>query len=164
MDDDSARSHFCYALINDRGATYVGYTVDPARRLRQHNGQLVGGARRTSRCRDGSWRFLFIITLDASWTARRALSLEWHLKWHGRNRHCRRYYRRCTYPALSGEALRIDRLRSALVHPKFEDLRPNWIVLVRDASVDTVWAALVDLPGPPCCVLPLPAAWAQDAA
>lgn len=63
--------------------TYVGYTVDPLRRLRQHNGQLVGGARYTSRCM-GGWSFLAVIT-SPSLTSNLALSLEWHIK-HGKQK------------------------------------------------------------------------------
>lgn len=39
---------FVYVLWSDAlGRTYVGIAVDVARRLRQHGGQLVGGARAT---------------------------------------------------------------------------------------------------------------------
>lgn len=38
---------FVYVLVSRRGRTYVGITTDVARRLRQHNGELVGGARAT---------------------------------------------------------------------------------------------------------------------
>ena len=40
---------FVYLLQSSDGATYVGATVNLERRLRQHNKELVGGARATSR-------------------------------------------------------------------------------------------------------------------
>lgn len=39
----------CYCLISQSGSTYIGSTIDIDRRLRQHNGELSGGARATSR-------------------------------------------------------------------------------------------------------------------
>jgi structure-specific endonuclease subunit SLX1 len=37
----------CYLLVSSEGQTYVGATVDPDRRLRQHNREISGGARAT---------------------------------------------------------------------------------------------------------------------
>ena len=38
---------YAYVLVSPRGRTYVGTTTDVPRRLRQHNGELSGGARST---------------------------------------------------------------------------------------------------------------------
>lgn len=36
---------FLYVLKTSRGALYTGISTDPERRLRQHSGDLVGGAK-----------------------------------------------------------------------------------------------------------------------
>lgn len=76
--------HCCYLLVSDRHPrhTYVGYTVNAARRLRQHNGELRGGARATSMRRP--WRHLAIVRGFP--TARAALQFEWALKHPRRSR------------------------------------------------------------------------------
>lgn len=55
----------CVYLLEDAaGRTYIGATKDVARRLRQHNGELSGGARRTSR---SSWRLAVVVSGFAEW-------------------------------------------------------------------------------------------------
>lgn len=79
--DNVPRNWSCYCLVSDSERTYVGATVDLSHRLRQHNGELAGGARSTHR-EAGSWRVLHHVIgfSDKS----NALSFEWH--WKHRNR------------------------------------------------------------------------------
>jgi structure-specific endonuclease subunit SLX1 len=59
------RFYGCYLLLSEnseapKGKAYIGFTVDPERRLRQHNGDLArGGARKTKS--DRPWRMVCII-------------------------------------------------------------------------------------------------------
>lgn len=76
-----AHQHHCYILHGGSSytRTYVGYTVDPSRRLRQHNGLIKGGARATKTATN--WTFLAIVTSDhVLFNNIMALSVEWHLK------------------------------------------------------------------------------------
>ena len=56
--------HYCYLLESlNRSAKkkiYFGYTVDPYRRIRQHNGEIEGGAKKTRKNRP--WQMLFYIS------------------------------------------------------------------------------------------------------
>ena len=58
---------------------YIGATVDPKRRLRQHNRELLGGAKKT---RKGPWYFHLIISGFRTW--REALQFEWAFKYFSR--------------------------------------------------------------------------------
>jgi predicted GIY-YIG superfamily endonuclease len=60
--------------------SYVGYTVDRARRLRQHNGELISnGAKYTKQHRP--WRMIMSMRGNGSWwTKKVALQLEWRIK------------------------------------------------------------------------------------
>lgn len=49
-----------YLLVNERGRTYIGSTTNVQRRLRQHNGEIVGGARSTRG--KGPWMISTYIT------------------------------------------------------------------------------------------------------
>ena len=103
--------HYCYILWNNaRTHTYAGYTVNPKRRLRQHNGELVGGAKYTSKF--GPWSFAFIVSCD-TWDNHKALSFEWHLKPHSRKRIT------SFKPVIER---RFDLLCKAFQHPKFAGL------------------------------------------
>ena len=64
----------CYCLVSQTGSTYVGFTVDVDRRLKQHNGLLVGGAKAT---KGKTWTR--ILTVTGFPTQRDALQFEW--KW-----------------------------------------------------------------------------------
>ena len=57
--------------------TYIGSTVNPTRRFRQHNQEIKGGAKYT---RGGIWH-PYIILFHISHTKSSALSYEWHLKY-----------------------------------------------------------------------------------
>lgn len=67
---------FCYLLQSDEGnRTYIGATTNFQRRLRQHNGELAGGARAT---RGQHWSLQRLYGGFATWNS--ALSFEWHWK------------------------------------------------------------------------------------
>jgi predicted GIY-YIG superfamily endonuclease len=114
--------NFCYILKNETGRnTYVGYTNAPPRRLRQHNGEIAGGARYTSR-HGRAWSIVAVVTCPlAIFDKRRALSLEWHMKPHGKSRPGARQD-----PVLR----RIDLLSSALALEKFGDVPLFWVHVV----------------------------------
>lgn len=105
--------HACYILrCTQSGRTYNGYTNHMARRLRQHNRELVGGARATGR--GGPWEVIAVVVGDAAFTHTRALSLEWHIRYPTGRRPRPRSY--------DGAGGRIAGLALALKHPKFVDL------------------------------------------
>lgn len=67
---------FVYWIVTKTRRSYIGATVNLERRIRQHNGELVGGARRT---RQGSWNYYRIIGGFRTW--REALQFEWAFKY-----------------------------------------------------------------------------------
>jgi structure-specific endonuclease subunit SLX1 len=68
--------YYCY-IIRSENKTYNGYTNNLRRRLRQHNGEIRGGARATHN--RGVWSYLAIMT-SPEWTAIRAMENEWSIK------------------------------------------------------------------------------------
>ena len=72
----TSKPSFVFLLVSNTGSTYVGATVDLDRRLRQHNGEIKGGAKITSR-RD-SWRRHCYVSGFPTWKA--ALQFEWRWK------------------------------------------------------------------------------------
>ena len=60
--------YFVYLLKSEvSNRTYIGYTVDVSRRLLQHNGKLVGGAKKTSTKRP--WRVVMYVSFEFERTA-----------------------------------------------------------------------------------------------
>ena len=108
--DNQKQTHYCYMLINEsKRNTYVGYTVTPLKRIRQHNCEIKGGAKYTKKF-GPNWSFVLVLT-SPDFDNHLALSLEWHMKPHGRKQQ------------VPGNPIdrRIALLQKALVHCKFEN-------------------------------------------
>ena len=72
--------YFVY-WIQSRRRAYIGATNDPVRRLRQHNGELKGGAWRTrglARGR-GDWRTRVLVSGFATWPDALSFEKSWQL-------------------------------------------------------------------------------------
>jgi hypothetical protein len=127
---DNFSEHICYILTNDSDdRTYNGYTNNPKRRLRQHNGEIKGGARYTSRPlrpsssssskefgedRRRHWKFLALIE-SPQFSHTSALSFEWHLKYPTNKRPRPKHF--------DGANGRLEGLVLALRHRKFDEFK-----------------------------------------
>ena len=71
---------FVYLLVCSDNTTYIGATVNLDRRLRQHNKEITGGAKRTTgKVNTGkSWKRVCYISEFPDWTA--TLQFEWRWK------------------------------------------------------------------------------------
>jgi predicted GIY-YIG superfamily endonuclease len=71
---------YVYCLISTDRSTYIGATVDLHHRIRQHNKELVGGARQTSRkvVSGQSWTCYCYVEGFPDWQA--CLQFEWRWK------------------------------------------------------------------------------------
>lgn len=69
--------YVCYVLISELNhTTYCGVTNNPQRRLRQHNGEITGGAKYTRKFRPWSYAFL----IEGFRNRSEAMSFEWQMK------------------------------------------------------------------------------------
>jgi len=66
-----------YLLVHPKGSTYIGATVDLDHRLRQHNGEIKGGARATHAAGSG-WVRVAHVEGFADWKS--TLQFEWAWK------------------------------------------------------------------------------------
>lgn len=89
---------FVYLLqsVSQPGKSYIGVTNDISRRIRQHNGEIVGGATYTRRFRP--WKFYALFRMR---TRREALQLEYRAK----KTRCR-----VSEKGIAGKAQKIERL------------------------------------------------------
>lgn len=73
--------YYVYILVNNsdnyKNHSYIGFTNNPIRRLRQHNKEIKGGAKATTN-KDSEWDFAVLITGFSDKI--NALSCEWKLK------------------------------------------------------------------------------------
>ena len=71
---------FVYLLLSSNNSTYVGSTIDLDRRLRQHNGEISGGAiATTSKVKNGEiWIRVAHVEGFPDWQS--ALQFEWRWK------------------------------------------------------------------------------------
>lgn len=80
-----AQRYYCYLIHSKQfNRTYVGVTNDLKRRLRQHNGEISGGARSTRACAP-TWRM--VLYLEGFRSKQEALQFEW--AWHNASRKSR---------------------------------------------------------------------------
>lgn len=138
------KRYYCYILGQTRhvragvGRTYNGYTVDLTHRLRQHNGEIKGGAFATKN--KGPWEFIAVMTcLD--WTSVRAMQVEWLIRYPTRKKP-----RPTEYAGAQGRinslvevVKRMDEPNIRLyVHPRFYDgvVLPEKVELCRSIGSD----------------------------
>lgn len=108
---EKPKVHGVYILASlDWTHTYVGYTVDFKRRLRQHNREIKGGAKATA---GRKWRMILQITGLPD--KHHALSLEWHLKHYPVRRSDVQRYGCDTFPINSPSKAVTRRLRRLMV-------------------------------------------------
>lgn len=73
---------YCYLLKNNhdqhKNRTYNGFTVNPKKRLRQHNQEIKGGARYTKKYGNKTWEVYCLITGFPDKI--NALQCEWKIK------------------------------------------------------------------------------------
>lgn len=78
-------SAYCYILYNKHNnRTYNGYTTNFLRRIRQHNGEIKGGAvqtlKQSAKYGPGFWEYLMILECD-EWDKVIAQSVEWSIRY-----------------------------------------------------------------------------------
>jgi len=72
-----AEPPWIFYIIENRGFTYAGVSPDPVRRLRQHNGELKGGAKYTTSKGPG-WTHICLV--EGFRTKIEAMQFEWAVK------------------------------------------------------------------------------------
>eukprot|EP00128_Syssomonas_multiformis_P002452 Colp12_sorted_trinity150504_noHs@2393 len=89
--------HGCYLITSLKPScklhTYIGYTVDPNKRIRQHNGELTMGAKQTSKKRP--WEIVLVV--HGFPDEKTALRFEWAWQHPHESRHLKHLYATSAY-------------------------------------------------------------------
>lgn len=110
------RIHTCYIIRSQVDKyTYIGYTSNFQRRLRQHNREIVGGAKHTEK----HYPFEVVCLVRGFATKHDALSFEWYLQ-HTTNKNRR------TVRIRPRENSIINNLNSLLMHERWCELTVEW--------------------------------------
>ncbi|MES1913294.1 MAG: hypothetical protein MHM6MM_005494 [Cercozoa sp. M6MM] len=111
----------CYLLHSQHPShptkCYIGYTTDPTRRIRQHNGEVNGGAKKTSRHRP--WHMVLCVSGFPNEVA--ALQFEWAWQNPSKSRLCKADHAAMRIkPGLPGRIQELYLLLSVLPFRNFE--------------------------------------------
>lgn len=113
----------CYLLVSlgarAKGRTYIGFTVKPKRRIRQHNGELAMGASRTRMGRP--WEMVLVVYGFSS--QGRALAFEWAWQHPRRSKSIRDQIAKMKSGQLSGVKGKARILRELLSSEAFQNER-----------------------------------------
>lgn len=95
--------YYCYIIISKshNDYTYIGTTNNLEKRLDQHNGKLIGGAKSTKKYND--WEYYKIIEFDDN---KNAMSFEWYMKHYKTNNNKWRHVK----PGLDNKLSRLNEL------------------------------------------------------
>ena len=131
----------CYCLESQspvwHGSSYIGFTTNPRRRIRQHNGELTNGARRTKGRRP--WKMVVFIGPFSSEVS--GLKFEWSWTYPSRSARLRRHGTHLT--GRGGIAATLKTLNAMLHTPPWSlmPLPVSWVL-----PVSPVHKALVHVP------------------
>lgn len=122
---DVGKTCCCYCITASSTHSYIGYTIDFHRRLRQHNQEIKGGARYTAihRSHAAPWTPFFVVSGFP--TRRGALQFEWHLKRAGVNTQHRLLMQGML---LANRRRKLCALVRTLEHPKFAEYANSLVV------------------------------------
>ena len=76
LDIQYPSDHMCYVLKSSDKRIYVGYTIDFNKRIRKHNGEIVGGAKKTEKGRP----WVPICKIRGFYDNHSALRFEWRIQ------------------------------------------------------------------------------------
>jgi len=125
-----------YLLVSNTGLTYVGATVDLDHRLRQHNGEIKGGAKATSVCPGGWTR---VAHVEGFADAAAALQFEWAWK-----RCCRMTRLKGIMKRMWGLNILLDKVKPTLKAAPFS--KSNLILVLETPDAEDAWTQRGDAP------------------